>query len=91
MPGSDDGATHVTTPGGAPAARLPALLRGTIFRCGRLAQPRHPGEQILPALVPCGKESGDVGRRELGNSGGSVGASVYESLFVGGAARGAWR
>ena len=37
------------------------------------------------------KESADIGYRELGAPGGSADASVYESLFVGLAARGAWR
>ena len=32
-----------------------------------------------------------AGRRKLGIAGGSVGASVYASLFVGLAGRGAWR
>ena len=62
MPRSEDGAPPVTPPHGAPTvmspapqavarrtalAASPSSLRGTTLRRDRLAQPRHPAEQLL--------------------------------------------
>ena len=78
--------THGTTPRGAPAVRSPARraiarrtapaaphsrLRGAALHRGRLAQPRHPGEQL--SRSECGSSADDR----------VFGSGLYHPLFHG--------